>query len=93
MKIYDVCTEGSDEECKQITYTEGGRLSGSVTGGTMGAYAGALICGVTAATTMGAGGVACAIILGGTGSALGGSIGGDAGEFAGQEMYRYVEDE
>jgi phage baseplate assembly protein gpV len=89
MRIIEVCGHGGQEECSKVKYAEGGRIGGSVGGGMVGA----LLCGFSAVTTAGVGGVACAIILGGVGSAIGGGLGGDWGEERGDQLYRYVEDE
>ncbi|MEO9522150.1 type VI secretion system PAAR protein [Marinobacter alexandrii] len=88
-KIYEACTEGSDKECEVVSYKEGGRLGGSVGGGVLGAgLAGACI--AVGVASAGVGAIACAIIVGGVGSAVGGHYGGKAGEGAGEILRRAI---
>ncbi|KKN28960.1 hypothetical protein LCGC14_0849060, partial [marine sediment metagenome] len=93
MKIREVCTNGRAEECTKVKYTEGGRLVGSAVGGSLGALAGTALCGIATVSSAGIGSIACAIILGGAGSAIGGSIIGTFGESSGDQIYRRIEDE
>ncbi|WP_322001252.1 type VI secretion system PAAR protein [Marinobacter alexandrii] len=88
-KIYEACTEGSDKECEVVSYKEGGRLGGSVGGGVLGAgLAGACI--AVGVASAGVGAIACAIIVGGVGSAVGGHYGGKAGEGAGEILRKAI---
>ncbi|WP_203299806.1 type VI secretion system PAAR protein [Marinobacter sediminum] len=87
--IYKACTEGSDKECEVVSYREGGRLTGSVGGGTIGAAASG-VCVAFAVTSVGIGGVACAIILSGFGAAAGGYSGGAAGEVVGEKLREII---
>ncbi len=83
LKIHEACSLGSDNECEVVSYQEGGRLAGSVSGGVLGAGA-AGACIVLGAASAGLGGVVCAIIVGGAGSAVGGHYGGRFGEGGGE---------
>lgn len=91
MEIHEACTAGDDKACQVVAYREGGKLVGSIGGGTIGAGAsyGCLAVGVTSA---GIGGVACAVILGGLGAAAGGHFGGEGGEFAGEILRKTIHD-
>ncbi|WP_421911250.1 type VI secretion system PAAR protein [Marinobacter sp.] len=85
-KIHEACTSGSDKECQVVAYSEGGKFTGSLAGGAVGATAAAATCTVFAITTAGIGGVACAVIAGGLGAAAGGYGGGVGGESIGQKL-------
>ncbi|EON93678.1 hypothetical protein MARLIPOL_03205 [Marinobacter lipolyticus SM19] len=84
LKIHEACTSGSDKECQVVAYSEGGKFTGSLAGGAVGAIAASATCTVFAITTAGIGGVACAVIAGGLGAAGGGLGGGVLGEGAGE---------
>ncbi|MBL3555298.1 MULTISPECIES: type VI secretion system PAAR protein [Marinobacter] len=86
LKIHEACTSGSDKECQVVAYSEGGKFTGSLAGGAVGATAAAATCTVFAITTAGIGGVACAVIAGGLGAAAGGYGGGVGGEGIGQKL-------
>ena len=84
LKIHESCTTGSERECQIVAYQEGGKFTGSLVGGGIGAAASAATCTVFAITTAGIGGVACAVIAGGLGAAAGGHGGGVLGQGAGE---------
>lgn len=93
VKIHAACTNGRAAECRRVKYVEGGRLSGSAIGGSAGAFAGPLVCGVIGLGTGGLGGVACAIIMAGVGGFAGGSVGGNTGEDIGEVIYEVTDEE
>lgn len=92
VKIHAVCAEGGATECRQVKYTEGGRLSGSVAGGGTGAFFAPMLCGFVGVGSGGLGGVACAIIMAGAGGYAGASGGGVAGEGLGELLYEVRND-
>ncbi len=70
LKIREACTAGDEKECQVVAYRESGKLVGAtIFGAAGGALAGA--CTLVGVTTVGIGGVACAIIVGGLGAAGG----------------------
>jgi uncharacterized Zn-binding protein involved in type VI secretion len=93
VKIHAACTAARESECRRVKYVEGGRLSGSVVGGSAGAFAGTLVCGAMGLATGGPGGVACGIIMAGAGGFAGGAKGGDVGENIGEVLYEVTIDE
>jgi len=93
VKIHAACTAARESECRRVKYVEGGRLSGSVVGGSAGAFAGTLVCGAMGLATGGPGGVACGIIMAGVGGFAGGAKGGDVGENVGEVLYEVTIDE
>lgn len=91
MRINEVCRTGSDEECRKVKFTEGGKLTGNIIGGMAG---GAMAKGVTveycigiAVRTRGVGGLLCALILNGAATSLGGNIGAKGLEPMGEILY------
>lgn len=89
VKINEACTAGDEKACQVVSYQEGGKLVGSVSGGAIGAgfSYGCLAFGVTSA---GIGGVACAVIVGGIGAAVGGHVGGTRGEALGEKIREVI---
>lgn len=93
VKIHAACTNGRVAECRRVKYVEGGRLSGSAIGGSAGAFAGPLVCGVIGLGTGGLGGIACGIIMAGAGGFAGGAVGGNTGEDIGEVIYEVTDEE
>lgn len=89
LKIREACTAGDDQACQVVSYSEGGKLVGSMVGGAIGAGAsyGCLAFGVTSA---GIGAIACAVIVGGAGAAFGGQVGAARGEAAAEILRRSI---
>jgi len=89
LEIREACTAGDDQACQAVSYQEGGKLVGSMSGGALGAGAsyGCLAFGVTSA---GIGGIACAVIVGGVGAAVGGNYGGKVGEALGEKIREMI---
>lgn len=76
LKVSEACKSGRAEECRVVVYQEAGRMSGSIIGGTAGgAMAG--FCAVAGLATGGVPGIACAVLVGGTMSVVGGKQLGD----------------
>lgn len=86
LKIREACTAGDEKECQVVAYQEGGKLTGSMLGGGIGGGLAAATCLAFGVTTAGIGGVACAIIAGGLGSAGGGYAGGVGGGALGAKL-------
>lgn len=91
MRINEVCRTGSAEDCRQVQFSEGGKLSGNVIGGvTAGVVTGKITlkyCAGIALKTRGLGGVVCALILSGGTASVGGNIGAKFGEAGGELIY------
>lgn len=89
LKIREACTAGDEKECQVVAYRESGKLVGAtIFGAAGGALAGA--CTLVGVTTVGIGGVACAIIVGGLGAAGGSQFGSGLGESAGELMRKSI---
>jgi uncharacterized Zn-binding protein involved in type VI secretion len=89
LKIHEACTAGDQKACQVVSYREGGKLTGSMIGGTLGAGAG-IGCLAFAVTSAGVGGVACAVIVGGLGAAGGGALGSEIGEGSGELLRKVI---
>ncbi|TVO32114.1 PAAR domain-containing protein [Vibrio algivorus] len=98
-QIVDACSENADGQCKEVSFTQGSGLAGSVVGGTIfglatqtviAAGTGVLI---TIGVTVSAPVVGIVSIVAVTASSFyGGNIGGDLGESVGKWIYKTVED-
>ncbi|WP_083394716.1 type VI secretion system PAAR protein [Marinobacter sp. AC-23] len=88
-RLEQVCTFGSEEQCEVARYQEYGQFSGSAFGGALGSTA-AVGCGFLGIATAGVGGVACVIIVGGVGSAVGGQLGGTVGRNTGSLIRKII---
>lgn len=97
-KIYDACTTGSNQVCKQVAYKQGVGFAGSAGGGMLGGIAGAkaatvvvggiaLVFGVTVGAPIFA---VVALVGAGVGAYYGGASGGSAGEELGTIIYELV---
>jgi len=89
IKIHEACTVGTDQQCTKTSFTEGGRLTGSVIGGSAGGFLAAygtcnLIFGLKSAGTSL---LWCGIVAGAVGGYAGGKYGGEAVEVAGEKLY------
>lgn len=91
-KIKESCTYGDSQQCEIVKYQELGRITGSAGGGVLGTRA-AAGCGLFAVTSVGVGGLACVIILGGIGAAVGSGYFGAKGEQAGDLVWKTVSDD
>jgi hypothetical protein len=91
MRINEVCRTGSAEDCRQVQFSEGGKLSGNVIGGvTAGVVTGKVTlkyCAGIALKTRGLGGIVCALILSGGTASVGGNIGAKLGEASGELIH------
>ena len=90
--IFAACTAGREVQCRKAKYVEAGKLTGSLSFGTVGGSVGAgmamLGCAVVLGTvTGGPGALACAVIGGGVGGYYGGEIGEKIGESGGEVIY------
>jgi len=88
-KIHQACTVGTDKQCVKTGFKEGGRLTGSIVGGTGGGYAAAygtcnLLFGLESAGTSL---LWCGIVAGVAGGYLGGKYGGKYLEGKGEVLY------
>ncbi|MEA1081017.1 type VI secretion system PAAR protein [Marinobacter qingdaonensis] len=92
LKIREACRSGRGRECQAVTYQEGGKLVGtSVFGALGGTAAGA--CTMFAVTSAGIGGIACAILVGGVGAAVGASGGAQVGEASGELLRESIHEQ
>ena len=95
MKVQDVCTAGNAEACKKVKFTEAGGFSGGIIGGTL---AGTVFTSPVLASACvglsipsgGLSGLACGIVVVGTGAFSAGYIGGELGEGLGEVIYENV---
>lgn len=92
LKVQGVCAEGNVEACEKVKFTESGAflrgVLGGVTAGSMltAPLAGSL-CAALSIPTGGTVGLVCGLLIVGTGSYMGGSIGGMSGESAAEVIY------
>ena len=96
LKVKDVCRAGETEVCRKVRLTEAGSFSFGVAGGTVGSAAGLAAVGtLCSAVTVGSAGLGaplCGIVLVGSGTLVGGMIGGKAGESTGEFIYEVTRD-
>lgn len=90
LAIQEVCSGDSGVACEKIRFTEGGKFAGSTVVGSVSGWAsglaGAPICALLGVTT-GIGGVVCVAAIVGTGTWVGTTVGGKAGEYTGEKIY------
>lgn len=90
LAIQEVCSAGSEEACRKVRYTEGGKfaLSSGVgyIGGEIGLFASGPVCLALGAST-GIGGVICVAAVVGIGAYTGTTGGGFGGELIGEALY------
>lgn len=96
LEIAQACSVEREQACTQAKYVQGGKLvlgvSGASVGGTLGSLGGVAACAIVfGIPTAGAGALACAIVGGAAGGFALGTLGSDAGELAGNILYRAVE--
>ena len=89
LKIHEACTAGTDQQCAGTSFKEGGRLTGSVIGGSFGGFAAAygtcnLVFGLESAGTSL---LWCGIVAGVAGGYFGGKHGGKFMEGRGEYLY------
>ena len=92
LKVQGVCTEGNAEACEKVKFTEVGAFVGGVVGGvTVGSLLTAplvgSLCAALSMPTGGTAGLVCGLLIVGTGSYVGGSIGGMSGENSAEVIY------
>jgi len=94
MAIQEVCNAGTEEACRKVRYTEGGKFALSTgfgfAGGELGFAARGMVCAALGATT-GIGGVVCVAALVGVGAWIGTTGGGFGGEAFGEALYEAIE--
>ncbi len=93
-RIYNACTVGREQECRKVKFTEAGRFGGGLAGGALGGAAGTIvsstICGAIGLSSLGIGGIVCALVVTGTvGTAIGG-VGSQGGESLSEIFYEKV---
>ncbi len=87
--IREACTVGDEAVCSKSKYTQTGKATGSIAGGT---FAGSVAAWATCSVVFGlpSGGSSffwCAVVTGASGGYAGGKYGGEFGEFLGEEVY------
>lgn len=90
-EINEACSVGREEECTKKKYTEVGNFVGSTSGSIFGGSLAVPLCIAIGVGTAGTGGLACAVIAGGTLGYVGGEAGGWGGEKAGNTLYNTIE--
>ncbi|KAB0491097.1 PAAR domain-containing protein [Pseudomonas vancouverensis] len=90
LNIQEVCNGGSEDACKKIKFTEGGKFVGSTVGGIVGGVGAPLISGsicLALGVTTGIGSVICSAAIVGTTAWVGAEIGSLGGEGVGEVFY------
>jgi len=92
LKIHEACTVGAVQSCGKTSFSEGGRLVGSLGGGALGGIGAAyvtcnLLFGIqTAGTSL----LWCGIVTGVAGSYAGGKVFGDLGRGQGEVLHEMI---
>ncbi|GLK89382.1 PAAR domain-containing protein [Pseudomonas turukhanskensis] len=92
MKVQDVCSAGSTEECEKVKFTEtasfiGGAIGGAAAGFYLTGSAVGTLCLAIGVPTLGAGGLVCGIVVVGVSSFAAGAITEKATEIAAEKIY------
>jgi type VI secretion system VgrG family protein len=87
IKVKETCREGTEEACRRVRFTESGKFSGIVMGGAAGAAIAGPVCAAIGLSTLGAGGIACGLVLTGLGTAVLGNTFGEWGEQGADVVY------
>jgi len=90
-EINEACSVGREQECTKKKYTEIGSFAGSTGGGILAGAMAVPLCIAIGIGTAGTGGLACAVIAGGTLGYVGGEAGGWGGEKVGNTLYNVIE--
>lgn len=93
LEVHKACTLGRKDECERAKYIEGSALLGGLAGAGAGGYIGGTIlapalCAAIGLSTVGTGGLLCAVVIGGAGATIGGKLGEEQGEVYGEFLYR-----
>jgi hypothetical protein len=96
MRVDEACRSGSEDECSQARFVEGGKLAGSISGGVAAGYvaSSALKYGVCAAIgveTLGVGGIVCALLVSGAVASATGTKGSEIGGEIGEKIYELTQ--
>lgn len=95
LTIHKACTNGREDDCRKTKYVEGSALAGQLGLGAIGGYAGGIVgpiaCAAVGIPTLGTGSLACAVVVGGVGSLVGGNLGSGGGELLGEIIYEVVQ--
>lgn len=92
IKIHEACTVGTEKECRKTSFSEGGRLSGSLVIGAGGGFLATYgICNLmfgieTAGTSL----LWCGIVVGAAGGYFGGKYGGDYMQSNAETLYETI---
>ncbi len=87
IKVKETCREGTEEACRRVRFTESGKFGGIVMGGAAGAAIAGPVCAAIGLSTLGAGGIACGLVLTGLGTAVLGNTFGEWGEQGADVVY------
>jgi hypothetical protein len=87
INVKETCREGTEEACRRVRFTESGKFSGIVMGGAAGAAIAGSVCAAIGLSTLGAGGIACGLVLTGLGTAVLGNTFGEWGEQGADVVY------
>ena len=90
LKVKETCKVGTEEACRKVKFTEGGKFGGSLAGGAIGGAVGGGACIAIGATTAGIGGIVCGLVLVGVGTSLGITGGELVGEDLGEIIYEGI---
>jgi hypothetical protein len=89
LEIKEACSTGREERCTKAKYVQVGKLGGGILGGIGGGALATALCFTVLGPTTGPGSLGCLLIAGGTVGAIGGSKGGELGEYLGEKVYEY----
>ncbi|WP_415769840.1 hypothetical protein [Pseudomonas sp. LB3P38] len=92
MRVEEVCRAGNAEKCTQSKYVEGGKLTGSISGGVAAGYAAKKlmnygVCAAIGLETAGVGGIVCALIVSGAVASVTGTAGSEIGGEVGEKLF------
>ena len=87
LKVKETCRVGTAAECQKVKFTEGGKFTGEVVGGALGALQVSQAQGLFGVGTIGVGGLICGLVVVGATTASAGALAGNRGEKIGEKIY------
>jgi hypothetical protein len=95
LKVQNVCSAGDDKPCEKVKFTEtasfiGGVAGGAAAGAALSSAAVGGLCVALGVPTIGAGTLACSVVVAGSASLAAGALGGKVSEVAADKLYEAI---